>query len=225
MIVLHESSINAPSSHYERIMTDDLKSQAVHFLKQLVGWCSDEKASLFIDLVVKIRPNTIVEIGVFGGSSLIPMACALRKIKKGKIYGIDPWDVRASLEGVMGEAHVDYWNHIDHEDIYRNLLLKIKEFALEEYVELIKSSSENAEEIIDIDLLHIDGNHSDKASYLDVTKWVPYVKPGGWIIFDDIAWDDDGLCTTARAVKWLDTHCIKFAEFEDNSIWGIWIKP
>jgi len=61
-------------------------------------------------------------------------------------------------------------------------------------------------------------------SYLDVTKWVPLVKSGGWIIFDDITWYENGQFTNARAVDWLNAHCKKFAEFQDNCVWGIWVK-
>jgi hypothetical protein len=75
-------------------------------------------------------------------------------------------------------------------------------------------------------MLHIDGNHSDETSYIDVTKWVPFVKQGGLIIYDDITWSENGVTASqARAVAWLDEHCIKLAEFSDVCVWGIWLKP
>ena len=68
-------------------------------------------------------------------------------------------------------------------------------------------------------------HHSDVTSYVDVTKWVPLMKSGSWIVFDDMTWYENGVFTTARAVEWLNAHCYKLAEFKDNSVWGIWIKP
>lgn len=216
-------------SHFEYVIeyqdSAAIKRQAFAHMDELLGWCSHEKAAVLIDLVLKCKPETVLEIGVFGGKSLVPMAYALKVNKKGKIFGIDPWDSQASIEGLIGDDHKLYWSRIDHESIMVDLMNKIARFALTEQIELLKTTSEAAAPIHNIDILHIDGNHSDVTSYLDVTKWVPYVRPGGWIIFDDINWNDDGNNLTVRAVDWLNENCIKFAEFSDTCVWGLWIKP
>jgi predicted O-methyltransferase YrrM len=71
-----------------------------------------------------------------------------------------------------------------------------------------------------IDMIHIDGNHSEMTSLEDVKRWVPQVKSGGVVVFDDV-----NLNTTNKAVEWLDKNCIRFQEFEGDNIWAIWIKP
>ena len=53
-----------------------------------------------------------------------------------------------------------------------------------------------------IDILHIDGNHSELASVRDVTTWLPRVKSGGYIWFDDTNW-----ATTQRAIALLYVSC------------------
>ena len=219
-----------PSSYYEYVVDEDaiatwVKPQAFAFMNQLEGWCSQYKASILIDLILKEKPETVVEIGVFGGKSLVPMACALRANEKGKIYGIDPWDSKASIEGAMNEVNKAWWSSLDHNAIMRGLVQKIRQFDLINQIELIKTSSANATPITGIDILHIDGNHSEETSYLDVTKWVPLVKSGGWVIFDDMSWYENGVYTTSRAVNWLNQNCIKFAEFNESDVWGIWVKP
>jgi predicted O-methyltransferase YrrM len=201
------------------------KQKALNCMDQLEGWCSHDKASILIDIILKKKPQKILEIGVFGGKSLVPMAVALQTNKEGVIYGIDPWDSKASIENVKNEANKGWWGNLDHEGILQGLIGKIRLFELDDYIQLIKSTSEDAAPIFDIDILHVDGNHSDKTSYLDVTKWVPYMRSGGWIIFDDMSWFEEGEYTTSRAVGWLDENCVKFAEFKDDCIWGIWIKP
>ncbi|HEY2810264.1 MAG TPA: class I SAM-dependent methyltransferase [Rhabdochlamydiaceae bacterium] len=225
---------NPAATHYEYVIpatqqqqrfVTDIKTEAFAYMRHLDGWCSEQKASVLIDIICRVRPKKIVEIGVWGGKSLIPMACALRANECGKIFGIDPWDSSASLEEVMHESNRAYWSYADHELVYSQLKEKISTFTLQDYIQLIRSTSEAAPDIIDIDILHIDGNHSEKTSYFDVIKWVPHVKPGGWIIFDDMTWYENGIFTTARAIEWLNTHCIKFAQFNDNCTWGIWIKP
>ncbi|HSW87038.1 MAG TPA: class I SAM-dependent methyltransferase [Rhabdochlamydiaceae bacterium] len=220
-----------PASHYEYVIETDhqkaqqIKQKAFEYMDQLTGWCSYDKAAVLIDLILKHKPEKILEIGVWGGKSLVPMAYALKESKKGKIYGIDPWDAKESIKWSMNDDNINCWRNLDHFAILYDLITKIEQFQLVDQIELIISTSEDAAPIHDIDILHIDGNHSDPTSYLDATKWVPYVKSGGWIIFDDMTWYENGTFTTARAVGWLNEHCIKIAEFNDNCVWGIWVKP
>lgn len=216
-----------PASHYERVdLNNDrleliqlVKYNAFNLMDHLEGWCTKSKASILIDLIFLTNPKKVVEIGVWGGKSLIPMAFALSIIQTGKVYGIDPWSNAASVEGMEG-MNYDWWSKVDHSMILRGLQGKISDYNLTKQIELIQLTSEAAPPIYSIDILHIDGNHSEEASMLDVCKWVPLVNKGGFIIFDDITWG-----TNAKAVEWLDQHCIKIAEFHEYNDWGIWVKP
>jgi len=212
-------------SHFEHFVSlnhpdkaTKIKHQALLSMKSLEGWCSQYKASILIDLVIMTNPEIIVEIGVWGGKSLIPMAFALRENGHGKIYGIDPWDNIESIQGLDG-VNKEWWYSVNHKKIYEGLFQKINQFDLQEQVELVRSCSDDTDLIEDINILHIDGNHSEECSFADVVKWVPMVKQGGLIIFSDISW-----ASTSRAVEWLDENCLKFAELKDESLWGIWIK-
>jgi predicted O-methyltransferase YrrM len=71
------------------------------FERQLPGWCTKEKAYTLASLVIGTRPAVIVEVGVFGGRSFLPMALALKELGKGMAIGIDPWSPAASV----GRAH------------------------------------------------------------------------------------------------------------------------
>lgn len=215
-----------PESHYEYVIDElqckaenSAKEKALKSLKELHGWCTPNKASLLMDFVYMLKPETVVEIGVFGGSSLVPMAFALKDIGSGVIYGIDPWSSQASAQGMEG-VNQDWWANLDHEAIMQSLVVKLEEYDLNTHVQLIRETSESAAEIPYIDMIHIDGNHSEEASFYDVNKWVPLVRKGGIIIFDDMTWG-----TTDRAVKWLDEHCDKLTEFNESSVWGVWVKP
>lgn len=201
------------------------KQKALEFMNQCTGWCPLEKGAFLVDLVLKSQPGVIVEIGVWGGKSLVPMAYALKANGHGIAYGIDPWDSNESAQWITEEVNKEFWQRADHLWVLNDLQRKIAHFQLENQIKLIKSSSENAPPIFDIDLLHIDGNHSEYASYFDVTKWVPLVKSGGWIIFDDINWFEKGVYTTSKAVDWLDSHCIRIAEFMGANDWALWVKP
>ncbi len=215
-----------PYSYYEKItlpnnqnkLSQSVKEEAFFYMNQLEGWCTHNKASILMDLVFLLNPTTIVEIGVYGGKSLVPMACALKFAGKGMIYGIDPWSPTESTKGMEG-ANEEFWSKVDHSHILRDLEKKIAEFNLQNQIKLIKATSKNAASIPNIDILHIDGNHSEVSSSFDVQKWVPLVRKGGLIVFDDIDWK-----TTEKALKWLDANCIKLVEYQDSNIWGIWVK-
>ena len=210
------------SSHQHSIVY--IQKQAIAMMQQCDGWCSEQKGAFLVSLIMKTKPQTVVEIGVFGGKSLVPMACALQANQKGIVYGIDPWDSTESVKGLQQVEHVDYWDKVNHQTVKQKLIDNIRNFSLDSQIILIQSTSENASPISDIDVLHIDGNHSEHASYLDVTKWAPLVNRGGYIILDDMTWCDNGEYTTARTCEWLDMHCKKVTEFTDNCKWGVWIK-
>ncbi|MES2200091.1 MAG: class I SAM-dependent methyltransferase [Chlamydiota bacterium] len=218
-----------PTSHYEySVKTASgvdsgkrFKQTAIYAMRQLQGWCSEYKASTLMDLVWLTRPQVIVEIGVFGGKSLVPMAYALKALGTGGvIYGIDPWSAQASAEGQDG-SNQDYWANLDHDGILRELQNKISIFNLSSQIDLVRATSEKADPIENIDILHVDGNHSNDASYYDICKWGPLVRKGGMIIFDDITWS-----TIDKALVYLDQNYTKFLQIDDEeNSWGIWIKP
>lgn len=181
-------------------------------LPSIHGWCSFEKASKFVELILKEKPQLCVEIGVFGGSSLIPQALAL-KTYEGKIVGIDPWKNEAALESMIDETHKDWWAKLNLEDIYKHCNENINKFGVKSNCTLIRDKAENVVSTFlngSIDLLHIDGNHSEELSYKDATLYLPKVKSGGFIFFDDIYWTEgDNYATTRKAITYLLVECEK----------------
>jgi predicted O-methyltransferase YrrM len=219
-------------SHFEyqiaidqREFPSQVKQNAFYLMNQLQGWCSYEKAAVLIDIILRLKPEIVVEVGVYGGKSLVPMAYALEINNKGHIYGIDPWETSESIKGINNASSEYFWGtYVNHIAVFQSLRTSIGQFNLNHRISLIKSSSENASPVENIDILHIDGNHSAEASYLDVTKWAPLVKTGGVIILDDLTWFEENAYTQAKSIEWLDTHCTKIAEFKESNVWGIWRK-
>lgn len=226
MIDFQDDSASQPASHYEVTKEVDsleatiaVKRSAFKAMDQLDGWCSKFKAGVLVDLVLLLKPDHVVEIGVFGGKSLVPMAIGCCANKKGRVIGIDPWATDASAEGMNGE-NLNWWSTIDHDVILQRLVEKIDKFGLDSQISLVRCTSEAATPIESIDILHVDGNHSEKAALFDVTKWVPLVRTGGIVVMDDLNWEGP-----QKAVAWLNEHCTKLMEFNDSgSNWGVWIK-
>jgi len=192
---------------------NELLESIKQILPSIHGWCSFEKASKFVEFIIDRKPDLCVEIGVFGGSSLVPQALALKENKKGKIFGIDPWTNDAALEAMQSEEHKKWWSDLDIENIYNHCCHNLIINNVDKYCSLIRDKAENVVDRFDnesIDILHIDGNHSEELSYKDAVLYLPKLKSGGLVFFDDIWWTEvDNHVTTRKAITYLLEFCDK----------------
>lgn len=156
------------------------------------GWCGLEKAGCLIDYTDEICKNVknpiCVEIGVFGGKSVLPIALELKRHKKGKIYAIDPWLNAEAVKGYDGPNY-EYWKQIDLEYFYNVFKQSIKEFELHDYVEVIRKTSDDAPKFSNINFLYIDGQHTIQAMK-DAIKYASNVAIGGYCVLDDVRWGE-----------------------------------
>ena len=197
-----------------------LKQQVLNVLPTLEGWCSKEKASQFIDLILEVKPDVCVEIGAFGGSSVFPVASALKFLNHGKVIAIDPWDKIECIkyfDPVEDAEHLKWWGNLNINYIYYSYLNVLKKYKLDNFVTTIKATSEEAaQEIGEIDIIHMDGNHSEIVSTQDVRLYLPKLKSGGYIWFNDSLWKErqdaiDLILEECDAVKLIDDgNCILF---------------
>lgn len=198
-------------------------------IRPMQGWCSVEKALGLYDLVMAERPRLCVELGVFGGRSILPVAVALQELDhsppphKGLAIGIDPWTADAACEGFQGDtdnekANRKWWAELDIEAIFRGALDALQPYA--GYCALLRATSSDAANIFGretIDLLHIDGNHSPVISCRDVVEWTPLLRPGGVLVFDDMDWPE-----TVQAQELLAK---RFTLEEHNGTWAVYRVP
>ena len=159
-------------------------------------WCTVQKAHTLACLIIGLRPTTVVEIGVWMGGSLIPMALAVQELDAGgRVIAIDPWSSIASVIGQHGE-NAAWWSKVDHEDAYQRLCARIAKHELESVVTVHRMPSDNAAVPDSIDLLHIDGNHAEQA-IRDVARFAPAVRGGGICVLDDVGWEGEHVARAA----------------------------
>lgn len=169
---------------------------------EIHGWCTVEKANKMIDLVTLYKPSLVVELGVFGGKSLLALALACKSINSmSKVIGIDAWTVDASLEGKNDLENDKWWSKINYSEMqtYTNSIMAINNVG--DIVELWKSKSTNVVDKFDddsIDILHQDSNHSEEVTIKEVELYSKKIKVGGYWIFDDTNWN-----TTSKAQELL----------------------
>lgn len=194
------------------------KAKILPELSHIDGWCSQEKAQKMMELIYRTHPQICVEIGVFGGSSIYPTASALAYLKSGIVYAIDPWSKADCSEGyIPGDPNYEWWNSIDLEKIYSNFILMLKKHKLQHYCSVMRMTSIQARGYFvdeSIDILHIDGNHSEDSALRDAKLFLPKVKSGGYIWFDDVNW-----MSTTKAIEFLSDYCDEIPDmFVNNCI-------
>jgi len=188
--ILLLTAFSSLSAEYTR---KQLKQSVCDALPQINGWCSQEKALSFIDLVLEVKPNVCVDIGSFAGASLFPVAKTLKFLKNGVVIGIDPWDTSENLRHfdlIADPVNTLWWAQINFDSIFSSCKTMIQNYDLTDYCILYRMTSEKAAANIDqIDILYIDGGHSEGAFTTDVLLYLPKVRNGGYIWLNDSLWE------------------------------------
>jgi predicted O-methyltransferase YrrM len=185
---------------------EQYKAETLPHLRLIEGWCTPEKADKMMDLIYETHPQICVEIGVFGGSSIFPTAKALKYLGKGVVFAIDPWQNEECVKGYSpSNPNFRWWYEAPLPDIYQHFLNNLQRYDLFAYCPILRMTSAWAVQLFSdesIDILHIDGNHTEEAALEDATLYLPKVKKGGYIWFDDIDWE-----STKKAGQYLKEHC------------------
>ncbi len=174
----------------------------------LSDWCPISKAHTLCALVLALRPALIVELGVWQGASLLPMALAVRAIGSGRIVAVDAWEKLASIAGQIEEGDVRWWSGVDHQRAYENFLRVLGEEGVSQFVEVVRSRSDDYAPPEGIALWHCDGNHGEQA-VRDVQRFLPHMAQGGVIVMDDYEWRGGGVrkaCAALESAGWVEMY-------------------
>jgi predicted O-methyltransferase YrrM len=189
-----------------------LEEQITLANKTLEGWCEIGRAHETCQKIIELKCETYVELGVFGGRSLIPVAQTFKHLGRGVAHGVDPWSTDCALEYLEGDENIKWWKEVNLEEIYRGFVNKVVSLDLLPYCYWYRTRSERAAHLFTtIDALLIDSNHADPVSGAEALLWIPKVKQGGLVIMDDTTGSD-----TARAVAYCRQECDVIS---DNGTW------
>lgn len=176
----------------------ELFDQIERLTDTLHGWCEVDKAQRLAAIVLALRPAVSVEIGVYGGRSFFGMALAHKHLGHGVVIGIDPWSNDAASEGYDGE-NLKSWSSCPLEAIYQHFQKKCFDLAVQNVIQIHRVKSDDFEISPYIDLLHIDGQHTEQ-SMRDVQRYASKVRVGGIVVMDDIGWRNGADAPVSRAV-------------------------
>lgn len=154
-------------------------------------WCSEEKAEALAMCVAALRPQLVVEIGVWQGASLLPMLLALRHNGTGRAIAIDPWSPAVSVVGEVA-ANVEWWSRADHDVAFRKFGARMETLGVAHLCEVWRKPSDDGAPPEGIGLLHVDGSHTEQA-VRDVNRFAANVRVGGMLMLDDCNWSGGGV--------------------------------
>ncbi len=173
--------------------------------EDLQGWGSQSPA--FDELLAKVKPSRIIEVGTWKGGSAIHMATVARKLGIApEIICVDTW---------LGA--VEFWT--DHADPDRYLALKCRNGYPTVYYQFVANViHRGCHDLITpfpqtatiaalwfrrygvlADLIYIDGSHEEEDVYADLVSYWDLVRPGGILAGDDWGWDGVRLAATRFA--------------------------
>jgi cephalosporin hydroxylase len=157
--------------------------------------CKSPNAEYVVELKKKMKCGVYVEIGVLYGGSIIEQ---MKDEQECIFVGID------LFTGYYGKSY-DPHRKIDLTDHYNIVNNNIMENNPHNHkYHLIKGKSEDVVEDfknlnLEIDYLFIDGDHSYQGVMNDYNNYLPFVKKGGIIVFDN--YNDEGWKQVTTAVN------------------------
>jgi hypothetical protein len=158
------------------------------------GGASLVKVLVVGDLIVAHGLRTVVELGVYRGRLLLPLGRLLTSLGEGSAIGIDPYSAAAAVQTDEVDRGIDLvaWpTTIDWDGLHAEVSAAILRWTIGAHTSLIRERSHDAAPRFaagTIDLLHVDGNHDAAAVTQDLKDFLPAVRPGGFVVLDDIGW-------------------------------------
>lgn len=129
------------------------------------------------DLVQNVKPEKVVELGTFRGTSFFAFCQAAKDAGLDtQLHAIDLWE---------GDKHSGYYDS----EILKQVKTISAKYYKDQKIDLIRKSFNDAVndfEDSSIDILHIDGLHTKEAVTEDYKNWMPKMKKDGIILFHDI---------------------------------------
>lgn len=157
------------------------------FTEHVDGW--DGTNALFGNLVNKICPKVIVEVGTWMGQSAFTMAEACRLLQLDTaVICVDTW---------LGS--IEHWVTWPHElllvngypSLYRQFLANVIKRGLQDYIVPLPNTSLTGAAMLQHcgvrpDMIYIDANHDTDAVRLDMEHYYPLLAQGGLLFGHDL---------------------------------------
>lgn len=155
---------------------EDLPSRNFQPLRYGLGaWT--EHIFFAYDLIAQLRPALFVELGTDRGESYLAFCQSAKENATGtQCVAVDHW---------RGDSHAGSYDDTTFLDVEAHNRSHYSGFST-----LLRSDFDTAREGFregSIDLLHLDGHHTEEAVRHDLESWLPKLRPGGILLLHDIS--------------------------------------
>lgn len=188
------------------------EKERIHEIEELVknmGFIGAEEGLSLYDFAKNgSGKGVIVEIGSFKGKSAIWLANGSKRVKREKVYSIDPHNIAGLLSQTkIGDVYIP-------KDSYNSFLKNIKKARVEDWIIPIKDFSYKVAEKWNkpIRLLFIDGSHEYEDVKRDFLLWEPFVSKRGIIAFHDTLGKNSEIYPGVK--KFIEEYLMNSKEFK-----------
>jgi hypothetical protein len=159
------------------------------------GWGSDSPA--FAELIGKIQPRRVIEVGTWKGGSALTIARELGKqALDAEILCVDTWlgalEMWLDLDDPTRHGALDL-RHGFPNLFYRflgNVVRANEQARITPFpVPSLTAAQWCALRGVEADLIYIDASHEEDDVYQDLVAWWEQVRPAGILFGDDWSWD------------------------------------
>lgn len=188
----------------------------------LPGWCTPDKAKRLMRIAKWRAPEIAVEVGVHGGRSLVALAMGVKFAGLGHIDGIDSYSAVDCLEGEQSDVDKQLWSATEYETLHTSALSGLTLHDLNDAARIVRKRADDAvHDYADgsIDLIHLDGNHSELVSCRDVATWLPKMRSISTWICDDTNW-----ASMKKALGMLEASGFKPVEQGSEGYWTVYAR-
>lgn len=183
------------------------------------GWGS--RSAAFGNLVARIRPSLIIEVGTWKGGSAMEMARHLRRLglTDSKILCIDTWLGALEMWGDHTDAERYGSLALKHgyPQLYYQFLANVCHNGLQHHIIPFPLPSITAAQWLSLrgvraELIYLDGSHEEEDVYADLTDYWDLLAGGGIIFGDDYSWSGVKMAVNRFTAE----HRLRLEHLEDK---------
>lgn len=191
-----------------------IKDAIYNYIPHMEGWCLPERCEEMAERILETNARICIDIGVYAARSTIAMGFAARELRTSRVFGIDPWKVETAIEGDNVEENARWWRENSNlEKMHQETMRYVWSHRLDEWVTIIRNGSQYVADLFPvIDFINIDGCHTELASCRDVNLYLPKLRSGCYLTFDDADW-----ATTQPALKLIEEQCDLIRVMKDKN--------
>jgi hypothetical protein len=165
------------------------------------------------DLVATLRPGVLVELGVDRGESYFAFCQAAAEHRTGtRCFGVDTW---------RGDQHAGEYDETTFAQVCEHNRAHYESFSTLVRCDFDEALARFEDESIDV--LHLDGLHTEEAVRHDVDSWLTKLRPGGLLLLHDVRVRSKGFGVW-KIWNELQQQSRSWT-FEDGPGLGVWQKP